>query len=52
MEQKTDVRCDNCNCPCHCSYERHSNWGGPPSEFSGECECKTCKHPGVEQINE
>ena len=52
MKQDTDVRCENCGCPCHCSYERHSNWVVPPSEFSGECDCIVCEHPGWEQIDE
>jgi len=37
------IKCKKCGCPCHCKYEKHSNWGGPPSEFSGECECSTCE---------
>ena len=52
MKQGTDVRCDNCKCPCHCLYDKHSNWGGPPSESSGECDCQVCEHPGWEQLND
>jgi|TARA_R110002012_G_scaffold300165_2_gene499743 hypothetical protein len=52
MKEDTDVRCIHCKCPCHCLYEKHSTWGGPPSEFSGECDCEVCEHPGEEQIND
>ena len=52
MNRDTDVRCDNCKCPCHCLYDKHSNWGGPPSKSSGECDCQVCEHPGWEQIND
>ena len=28
-----EITCDNCGCPCHCNFEKHSTWGGPPSQL-------------------
>ena len=38
-----DQLCENCGCPCHCYFEKHSTWGGPPSASSGECDCPACE---------
>jgi len=38
-----EITCDNCGCPCHCTFEKHSTWGGPPSKYSGECDCPVCE---------
>ena len=38
-----EVVCKTCKCPCHCDFEYHSTWGGPPSQFSGECDCDKCE---------
>ena len=44
MSEGPEIRCQNCGCYCHCSLKEHSNWGGPPSEFRGVCECNSCHH--------
>ena len=31
-----EVRCQNCNCQCHCSTEGHS-------DMLGICPCQMCK---------